>query len=120
MEGKKLVGESAEERPMDKGVRRGRLSVNTKGEFSRGNRHGEVQKVDLGSSYFSCKLYGRVERIYELKELTNRINRTGPHTKHVTDISPPKGNICEKGVVRLEDFSLQLIHEYFRDDGAQW
>jgi len=114
------VGEWAVGRLLDKGVHGDRLSVNTEVEFSGGNRYGEVQKVDLGSSYFSCKLYGRVERIYELKELTNRINRTGPHTKHVTDISPPKGNICEKGVVRLEDFSLQLIHEYFRDDGAQW
>ena len=94
-----------------KHVIRGRLSVNNKGEFAGRIIFGEVQKVYLESSNFRCELYGQLERIYELKELTDRINRTSPRTKDVIETSPPKGNMCEKGVVRLEGFSLQLIHE---------
>ena len=89
------MGEWAVGRLLDKGVHGDRLSVNTEVEFSGGNRYGEVQKVDLGSSYFSREFYRQIDRVYELKELTDLINGTNPIINDVIDISPLKGNIYD-------------------------
>ena len=64
MEGRKLVGDRAGGRSMDKGVRGGRLLVDAKSELAGGNRDGEVQEVNLGASYFDRELYGQVAPIY--------------------------------------------------------
>ena len=88
-------------------------------ELAGGNRDGEVQEVNLGTSYFNRELYGRVERIYKSEEFIDLVDGTGPHSQYVVDISPPEGNVGEEGVARLENFGLQLIHEYLENDGAQ-
>ena len=104
---------------MDKGVSGRWLAVDAESELTGGNRDGEFQEVHLGSSYFDRKLYGCVEGIYKMEEVTDLVDGTGPHTQNVIHISPPEGNVGEKGVTRLENFRLQLIHEYLGDDGAQ-
>ena len=69
---------------MDKSVSHSRLAVHIEGVFPRGDGHGEVQKVNLGSSYLSREFHGRVKRINELEEFINRVACGIPHTHRMS------------------------------------
>ena len=71
---------------MDKGVSSGRLTVNTESECPGGYRHGLVQEVNHGPTYFSREFYREIKGVDELKEIVDPVIGTRPRTYNVINI----------------------------------
>ena len=93
IESPNFVGRETEISPVDQDVCDCCLSVDFKLEVIRVCEDSEVQEIDLSSTSLNGKINGWLTIIYEIQEILEGVDESGPHTKYIVNVPAPYINM---------------------------